>query len=141
MFKHTICTILFLTMAPLAASAEDLSEQAPIEVKVSLGTKGGHLKFSPARLNFKAGRLYKLVLDNPSSKKHYFSALQFAAAVWTRKVETAGAEIKGAIREIELKPGGRAEWFFVPVKAGSFGLRCTIAGHGEAGMVGTITVK
>lgn len=81
------------------------------------------------------------MLENPSPSKHYFSALRFAAAVWTRKVETDGAEIKGAVREVELKPGGRAEWYFVPVQAGTFDLECTVAGHAEAGMVGSITVR
>ena len=123
------------------AAAADLSSQTPIEVRVSLGSKTGALRFSPNALTFETGKLYKLVLVNPSGAKHYFTAVGFAAAVWTRKVETPGAEIKGAIREIELKPGGRAEWFFVPVKAGIFHLRCTIRGHAEGGMVGRITVK
>jgi uncharacterized cupredoxin-like copper-binding protein len=125
----------------LPAQSADLSKQKPIEVKVALGSKGGDLVFSPKALSLEAGKLYKLELENPSKQKHYFSALRFAAAVWTRKVETKEAEIKGAIREIELLPGGEAEWFFVPVQAGTFPLKCTIPGHAEAGMVGTITVK
>ena len=120
--------------------AADLSKQTAIETSVELGTKNGDLVFSPMLLNFETGKLYKLVLNNPSPDKHYFSALRFAAAVWTRKVETENAEIKGAIREIELKPGGSAEWFFVPVQAGTFDLKCTIPGHAEHGMVGKITV-
>ena len=123
------------------AGAADLSRQTPIEVTVRLGSAGGELSFSPNRLGLQAGKLYKLVLENPSEDKHYFSALRFAAAVWTRKVETAAAEIKGAVREIELKPGGRAEWFLVPVQAGTFGLECTIPGHAEGGMVGTLTIE
>ncbi len=121
--------------------AADLSKQTPIKISVDLGTKKGDLVFSPRVLNLETGKLYKLVLNNPSSDKHYFSALRFAAAVWTRKVETEEAEIKGAIREIELKPGGSAEWFFVPVQAGTFGLKCTIPGHAENGMVGKVIVK
>ena len=77
---------------------------------------------------------------NPSNTKHYLSGLRFASAVWTRKVETAHAEIKGSISEIELKPGGQAEWYFVPVKAGSFKFGCTIPSHREAGMLGNITI-
>ncbi len=131
---------LLLALAGPAAAA-DLSHQTPIEVTVRLGSSGGELVFSPNRLTFQAGKLYKLVLENPSKDKHYFSALGFAAAVWTRKVETEGAEIKGAVREIELKPGGRAEWFVVPVQAGTFALGCTIPGHAEGGMVGEIVIE
>jgi uncharacterized cupredoxin-like copper-binding protein len=112
-----------------------------VEIAVELGTEQGDLRFSPSELQLEAGKLYKLVLKNQSPSEHYFSALQFAAAIWTRKVEAGSAEIKGAVREIEVKPNGEAEWFFVPVQAGSFHLECTIPGHAAAGMVGEITVK
>jgi len=131
-------TLLF---GPAANAGGDLSNQTPIEVTVHLGTKDGKLAFEPKNITFETGKLYKLVLDDPSNSKHYFSALRFAAAVWTRKIETRGEEIKGSVREIELKPGGKAEWFFVPVQAGTFDLMCTVPGHAEAGMTGTITVK
>ncbi|WP_333177608.1 sulfocyanin-like copper-binding protein [Microcoleus sp. S13_B4] len=49
-------------------------------------------------------------------------------------------EIKGSIHELELKPGARAEWMFVPMKSGTYNLRCTVAGHREAGMIGKITI-
>ena len=137
-FPLILITFVVLSW-PIAAA--DLSRQPAVEVHVSLGTEGGALTFSPNELTFQTGKLYKLVLENPSRSKHYFSALRFAAAVWTRKVETEVAEVKGAIREIELKPDGRAEWYFVPVQAGTFDLQCTILGHAEAGMVGKITVK
>lgn len=138
--KSTTLAATLLLVAGQAAAA-DLSEQSPIEIDVSLGTQGGALAFEPSELTFEAGKLYKLELKNPSDEKHYFSALRFASAVWTRKVEAGDAEIKGGIREIELKPGGQAEWYFVPVKAGTFHLECTIPGHATAGMVGTIKVK
>lgn len=140
MLRKSILAILCLALTWPAAAA-DLSKQTPIEVIVTLGSDEGDLAFFPSTLSFETGKLYKLVLENPSNEKHYFSALPFAAAVWTRKVETAEAEIKGAIREIELKPGGRAEWFFVPVKAGTFDLSCTIPGHADAGMIGAISVE
>ena len=106
-----------------------------------MGTVGGELVFTPNKLSFETGKFYKLILKNPGKDKHYFSALRFAAAVWTRKVETESSEIKGAVREIKLKPGGAAEWFFVPVQAGSFPVECTIPGHSDCGMVSQITVQ
>ena len=123
---------------PVAAA--DLSRQTPIEVSVDLGTANNPFVFSPSELTFQTGKLYKLVLNNPSTDKHYFSALRFAAAVWSRKVETENSEVKGAIREIELRPGGSADWYFVPVQTGTFDLMCTRKGHSAAGMVGKITV-
>ncbi len=110
------------------------------EVEVHLGTATEDLTFVPDHLNFVAGRKYKLTLDNPSSVKHYFTAKDFADSIWTQKVEAGNVEIKGVIHELELKPGAIAEWVFVPLKSGTYNLRCTIAGHTEAGMVGEIAI-
>lgn len=118
----------------------DLARQPLTEVKVSLGSAANELKFYPENLKFIAGKRYKLILDNPSPQKHYFTAKDFADAIWTQKVEAGKVEIKGNIRELELKPGAVAEWVFVPAKAGTYALRCPIPGHTEAGMTGTITV-
>jgi hypothetical protein len=80
--------------------------------------------FDPAGITFKTGQVYKLVLHNPSKTKHYFTSPGLADRVFTRKVQVMDAggtnpvsEIKGAIREIEVFPGGTAEWWFVPVAA------------------------
>jgi uncharacterized cupredoxin-like copper-binding protein len=110
------------------------------ELEVSLGNSANELKFFPNQLELKAGQRYKLLLRNPSSQKHYFTAKDFADGSWTQKVEAGKVEIKGSIRELELKPGAEAEWFLVPLKPGTYNLRCTIPGHTEAGMTGNITV-
>ncbi|MBI3570660.1 MAG: biphenyl 2,3-dioxygenase [Gammaproteobacteria bacterium] len=129
-------------------AAGDLTAQMPIEVKVLLGDKANSLRFSPDKIELETGKLYKLVLHNPSVTAHYFSSEGLARAVFTRKAQVLApdgktiAEVKGAISEIEIYPGGTAEWWFVPIKAGVFSdLKCTIKGHAEAGMVGTITLK
>lgn len=111
------------------------------EVKVHLGNNANELKFFPSNFEFKVGQRYKLILDNPSPQKHYFTAKDFADAAWTAKVEAGNVEIKGAIKEVELKPGAIAEWVFVPMKPGKYSLRCPIAGHTEAGMTGAIAIS
>ncbi len=128
-----------LTPATIA-NAGDLSRQPITEITVSLGSETGELKFSPNQLEFASGKRYKLVLTNPSPQKHYFTAKDFADAIWTQKVEAGKVEIKGAIHELELKPGAMAEWVFIPMKSGSYNLRCTVAGHTEAGMIGKIAI-
>ena len=121
------------------ANAADLSRQPITETTVSLGSETGELKFLPNQLQFESGKRYKLVLKNPSPK-HYFTAKNFADASWTQKVEAGKVEIKGAIHELELKPGAMAEWVFIPMKSGTYNLRCTVAGHTEAGMIGKIAI-
>jgi uncharacterized cupredoxin-like copper-binding protein len=112
----------------------------PIELKVSLGNIANELKFFPERMQLVAGKKYKLLLSNPSPQKHYFTAREFASNSWTQKVDAGNVEIKGAIQELELRPNTTAAWVLVPMKSGSYQLRCTIPGHTEAGMTGTITV-
>jgi uncharacterized cupredoxin-like copper-binding protein len=106
------------------------------------------MRFMPNAIELETGKLYRLVLHNASSTPHYFSSEGLARAVFTRKAQVLGpdgktiAEIKGNIVEIEVFPGGTAEWWLVPVKAVTLNdLKCTIKGHAEAGMVGTIRIK
>lgn len=145
----TFCLALFLFLQPaLAPAAGDLTQQEPLEIKVALGDEKNALRFFPDRLELETGKLYRLVLSNPSPQKHYFYSEGMAQAVFTRKVQINGidgkaiAEVKGQVREIEVYPGGTAEWWLVPVKTGYFkDLRCTIAGHGEGGMIGSVTIR
>lgn len=143
--RRCLTTILGLTIllgviwTPTAV-ATSATTQPAIEVKVSLGNSANELKFFPSNLEFVAGKRYKLLLDNPSPQKHYFTAKDFADASWTQKVEAGKVEVKGTIHELELKPGGEAEWVFVPMKPGTYELHCSIPGHTEAGMVGTIAI-
>jgi uncharacterized cupredoxin-like copper-binding protein len=142
---------MLLLAACVSASvmaAGDLTSQDPVEVTVQLGDEKNALRFVPDRLELETGKLYKLVLHNESPQKHYFSSDSFSRAVFTRKVQvrdkegTSIAEVKGTIREIEVYPGQKAEWWLVPVKSGIFDdLKCTIKGHAEHGMVGSIVVR
>lgn len=133
--------LTLLIWVSVSSAAGDLSRQEPITVEVRLGSAQGHLVFKPNMLTFETSKLYRLILINPSSSKHYFTSLRFSGAVWTRKVQDGQMEVKGAIREIEVLPGKRAEWWFVPIQTGRFDLRCTIKGHTEAGMIGRITIR
>jgi len=101
----------FMTYTPAVAAnlSGDLSKQQVTEIAVSLGNTANELKFEPNHLEFEAGRRYKLKLNNPSAVKHYFTAKDFADAIWTQKVEAGKVEVKGAIHEVELKPGAVAE--------------------------------
>ncbi|MBW4660183.1 MAG: cupredoxin domain-containing protein [Drouetiella hepatica Uher 2000/2452] len=116
------------------------SQQLPIEVQVHLSNANDQLVFEPNQMTFEAGKRYKLILSNPSSMKHYFTAKDFASVIWSQKVDAGNVEIKGAISELELRPGTTAEWVFIPMKPGTYQLRCPIPGHTEAGMVGELTI-
>jgi uncharacterized cupredoxin-like copper-binding protein len=152
-----LLAVASLMAARRASAAGDLSRQEPIVVTVELGRPDGRHAFEPNRLRFETGRLYRLVLRNVSRDPHYFTSDEFAARVFTRKVqvtqrqpdgrEVTLAEFKGSIREIEVYPGHAAEWWFVPVATGRItDLRCGIVAadrrtHAEHGMVGEIVIE
>jgi uncharacterized cupredoxin-like copper-binding protein len=140
-------SLFVLGLSPVFAEG-DLTKQTAIEIKVIMGDKNNAMMFSPSTITLETGKLYKLVLENKGLVKHYFSSAGMSAAVFTRKVQIndpnakAMVEVKGSVREIEVYPGFQAEWWFVPVKAGTFNdLRCSIAGHAEAGMMGVVIIK
>lgn len=154
------CLIVGLTFlvaaGQLARGAGDLAQQEPIEVRVELGTHGSdEHRFLPGELTFETGKLYKLIIHNPSPHAHYFTSGGFADKIFTRKVQVAQpsdptkrlAEIKGPIREVEVYPGGSVEWWFVPVSAGVVtDLHCHIKDkdgltHAQKGMTGTIRIN
>jgi uncharacterized cupredoxin-like copper-binding protein len=135
-------------------AAGNLAGQQPIEVTVDLGKPGEHV-FVPNSIKFETGKLYKLILRNPSEDPHYFTSHAFSQLIYTRKVQvvqtrdgkpTTLAEFKGAIREIEVYPGHSAEWWFVPVATGRVSdLRCGIVkdgkSHADLGMIGEIVIE
>src|SRR5215213_5029966 len=65
-------------------SAGDLAKQTPIEVTVDLGKPGQHV-FMPSQLKFETGKLYKLILRNPSEDPHYFTSDALSGMIFTRK--------------------------------------------------------
>ncbi len=144
-----------LLFTPAAYAGGDLSKQKHIEVRLDLGKDGVDThKYYPDKLTFETGKLYKLVVHNPSNSKHYFTPAGMNGKIYTRKVQVmddlgkgakAIGEIKGDIREIEIYPGGTAEWWFVPVATGNLRMSCSIKDkdgktHDESGMHGTITI-
>jgi len=138
-----------LAIASVARADGDLSRANPTEIAIEMGqTDSKHMYFKPNHIDLQTGKAYKIVLKNVDNIKHEFAAPDLVTRAFTRKVEVLGAdgkmiaEIKGGVVEIELAPGGVAEWFIVPIQTGNnIPMVCELEGHQEAGMHGTITVK
>ena len=150
-----VAALCLVALAADVRAAGNLAGQQPIEVTVDLGKPGQHV-FEPRQLKFETGKLYKLILRNPSNAPHYFTSHAFSQMIFTRKVQVTQirdgksvtlAEFKGAIREVEVYPGHSAEWWFVPVATGRVtDLRCGIVGsdgksHADHGMTGEIVIE
>ena len=81
---NLVCTLVMLAASAVGGAsfaAGDLTAQTPIEVKVLLGDQDNALRFSPDRIELETGKLYKLILHNPSAMPHYFSSEGLARAV------------------------------------------------------------
>ena len=109
---------------PAAASAPAPAASAPLDVKVV----ATDLKFTPPTIQAKVGQPLKVVLENKGVIEH---DLSFP----TTKADKAANTLK-----VVAKPGQSATLEFTPTAAGTFEYVCTIPGHKEAGMKGTINV-
>lgn len=139
---------------PVEQSYMNLSQQEPIEVVIQLGTASGDLVITPRNLVFEKGKLYRVVLKNPSDVEHRLSVVSVASAVKTlAKPAVDRGEVKGGrnlkfrgpsfgdrVREIEVAPSGTAEWSFIPVREASVDIGCKIDGHAKAGMIAKINI-
>ncbi|MCH9051660.1 MAG: hypothetical protein IIA72_11345 [Proteobacteria bacterium] len=144
---------------PVGQSSEGLAQQQPIEVFIQLGSVDGDLVITPRNLVFEKGKLYTVVFKNPSDVEHRLSVVSVASAVKTlAKPVVDRGEVKGGlnfgglnlktrgpsfgyqVREINVAPGGIAEWSFIPVREASVDIGCKVDGHAKAGMVATINI-
>ncbi|MCS7236373.1 MAG: cupredoxin domain-containing protein [Armatimonadota bacterium] len=109
-----------VAVAVLSAGTVALYAGAPIQ-KVTVVAK--EFTYTPNKLTVKAGLPVQLVLENKGVIEHDF-------VVDALKVKT------GAIQ-----PGKSGTVTFTPRAKGSFPFYCSIPGHKEAGMTGTLVVQ
>lgn len=140
--------IMLMAVGALARAQGDLTEQPWQEVKLQLGTPDNHMVFVPNRLAFETGQFYNLVIVNAGPVLHEFEAPALVAAVYTKHIKVYGrdgkmiAELAGTPGEIEVAPGGRVEWYFIPIRTVEQAeMICDAPGHLEAGMRGAISVR
>lgn len=134
-----------LTTDPRRSGSHDVWTSA-VEAPLSMFESASfdQLGFVPPDLQLTKDVAYKIHITNPGghASKHYYTAAEFYKTVVFRKAEDSQAEIKAPyLKAIELQIGGDSELFMVPTEAGSFEVLCTIPGHADLGMRGTITVS
>jgi hypothetical protein len=132
----------------LLHAAGDLTQQEPRRASVELSNAAGEKKFSPDKLSFETGTLTILTIHNNSEKSYYFGSNGFADSVYSRKLVVLApdkkqplAEIYGPVRRIELYPGQTLEWWFVPVRTGTFDDLMSRKSEAAAGMKGVIDIQ
>lgn len=100
-------------------------------------------EFSPSEYTLTKDVAYKLNLVSLATNqaKHYHTASEFYKTVVIRKAQDSQAEIKVPyLKAVELLIGGTTDLYIVPTVPGTYELVCTVPGHADQGMTGTITV-
>jgi uncharacterized cupredoxin-like copper-binding protein len=109
---------------PQVQAPANAAARTPLEVKVV----ATDLKFTPPTIQAKVGQPIKIILENKGAIEH---DIHFP----TLKADKPVANLKTV-----AKSGQTATFEFTPTAKGSYEYICTIPGHKEAGMKGTINV-
>lgn len=94
-------------------------DASPAELEISV--VASEWKYEPADIQAPVGKTVRLVLENKGAIQHNIAIKELAFVVDAGPKQTRG-------KNLTLK------------KAGEYRLICSLPGHAEAGMVGTLTV-
>jgi len=108
-----------------------------------LRLQASDVKFLPEMLSIKAGDTVKLTLENEDAAEHDFQIDDIDAEILDGGVEAGelGGGHDTAALAIHTKANETASVTFVANEPGTYEYYCTISGHKESGMVGTLTVE
>lgn len=101
-----------------------------------------NMSFDTKELTLDKGKAVKLVFNNQDSQLHDFSIDKIPAKV--KESHSEGMHDMGATMpdvHTSADPGKTGEVEFTPTQSGTYVYYCTVPGHKDAGMQGTLIVK
>jgi nitrite reductase (NO-forming) len=120
-----ITTLPTLTGAPASSSASSvgaLQTISPTITPLQVSVNGTEFAFSPSTITARVGQSVKLTFTNNGQFPHNFAIADLNIVTKT------------------LSPGDKETISFTPETAGTFTYVCTVPGHADRGMKGTLTV-
>jgi uncharacterized cupredoxin-like copper-binding protein len=129
----TFVTLALVMAAPNVIGAQVLTPRI-VEIQMTEFT------FRPAVIQLDAGQPVRLVFINRGQIAHQFDSTLLRAVPLTIIDDALHVETRG-LDLIRLDPAKSARVEFLPRQRGRFSFACTIEGHREAGMRGTIDVR
>jgi uncharacterized cupredoxin-like copper-binding protein len=113
-------------------------------VEITLQASG--MTYQPATIEVTAGQPVKLTFQNTDALEHDFSIMEFPVEMMGATQEAMpGHDMSGMAEEPELHVAAMMNQTstleFTPTKPGTYEFYCTVAGHKDAGMKGTLVVK
>lgn len=125
-------------MAVLFVAGCSTSKAEPKVVDV----KAVDMSFGPKELTVKKGQPVRIVFNNQDIQLHDFS-IDKIPAKGGEGHDGGGHDMGGKKPDVHTSAdaGKTGEVEFTPTQAGKYQFYCTVAGHKDAGMVGTLIVE
>lgn len=135
-------SLIVMTVAAVVVLAGCGSSTAG-KVSNTVEIVSGNMTFAMKNVTVKKGETIRLVLNNQDQQVHDFTVDQFRGKV--AGVQDSGGHGGGhgggAKLHVSAAAGKSGTVDFMPSEAGTYDFYCTVPGHKEAGMVGTLTVQ
>ena len=134
--------VLLMAVATVLAACGGTEPEAMPAVELSLTATD--IAYDMNHLEVVAGQTIKLTLHNTGALEHDFSIMEIphAGEVVAEEIEHASEHEMTMDPEVHVAPpmGSSGSIEFTPSTPGEYEFFCTVEGHREAGMVGTLVV-
>ncbi len=139
--KRTILMLLLVVLLGVACGGTETEEAAESELSIV----ATDIVYDAARLEVPAHQPVHLTLVNAGALEHDFSIREIAAEDTHASEGEADdhattEDVHDLALHVAAPPGGSGVLEFTPTEAGEYEYYCTVPGHKEAGMVGTLVV-
>ena len=146
--KGLILLLLLALGAAVLVACGGETEPTPIP-KAELTLEATDIAFDKDRFEVIVGQSVKVTLQNEGVLEHDFSIMEIPHTGEVMAEEMDEEESDHDMSNMEIEPevhvaaetGGSHSVEFTPSEAGEYEFFCTVEGHKEAGMVGTLVVK
>ena len=134
-----------ISVAALAAACGGGSSNTPTSTPAkpdqTVTLQAKNVKFLPDKLTIPMGSVIELKLENLDATEHDVQVDGLDANVMSGGSMSAGHGGSAMMVAVHTKANQMGSVVFTANKKGTYNFYCTIAGHKEAGMVGTLTVE
>jgi uncharacterized cupredoxin-like copper-binding protein len=137
-----LAILLAAATVVLAGCSGPLVSAQPVEITL----EAANLRYQPATLEVTAGQPVKLTFRNNDTVDHDFSILEIPMVAMVATPEPMAGHDMGSMTtdpqlHMAARMGTTNSLEFTPTKPGTYEFFCTVPGHKEAGMVGTLIVQ